>query len=97
MQEIQIIPSKDQSAIKRAVYLYGSVQTSIYCEVSGENSESSYYNNAQNAYCYIGTNKINHDTLIVGWDDGYAASNFRTQPEGNGAWLCMNSWGNWLW
>ena len=93
VQEIQIIPSKDQSAIKRAVYLYGSVQTSIYCEVSGENSESSYYNNAQNAYCYIGTNKINHDTLIVGWDDGYAASNFRTQPEGNGAWLCMNSWG----
>ena len=91
VQEIQIIPSKDQSAIKRAVYLYGSVQTSIYCEVSGENSESSYYNNAQNAYCYIGTNKINHDTLIVGWDDGYAASNFRTQPEGNGAWLCMNS------
>ena len=93
VQEIQIIPSKDQSAIKRAVYLYGSVQTSIYCEVSGENSESSYYNNAQNAYCYIGTNKINHDTLIIGWDDGYAASNFRTQPEGNGAWLCMNSWG----
>lgn len=90
VQEIQIIPSKDQSAIKRAVYLYGSVQTSIYCEVSGENSESLYYNNAQNAYCYIGTNKINHDTLIVGWDDGYAASNFRTQPEGNGAWLCMN-------
>ena len=39
VQEIQIIPSKDQSAIKRAVYLYGSVQTSIYCEVSGENSE----------------------------------------------------------
>lgn len=93
VQEIQIIPSKDQSVIKRAVYLYGSVQTSIYCEVSSQDMDSQYYNTDQNAYCYIGTNKINHDTLIVGWDDGFAASNFKTQPEGNGAWLCMNSWG----
>lgn len=93
VQEIQILPAKDHAAIKRAVYLYGSVQTSIYCEVSSQESNSPYYNIDHNAYCYIGTNKINHDTLIVGWDDSYPAENFRTQPEGSGAWLCMNSWG----
>lgn len=93
VQEIQIIPAKDQAAIKRCVYLYGSVQTSIYCEISSQDSDSPYYNNDACAYCYIGTEKINHDTLIVGWDDSYPASNFSLQPEGNGAYLCMNSWG----
>ncbi len=35
----------------------------------------------------------NHEVLIIGWDDDYDASNFRIKPEGNGAWLCKNSWG----
>lgn len=93
VSEIQILQSKDQAAIKRAVYLYGSVQTSMYCEISSESDKSDYYNQAEHAYCYIGTEKINHDTLIVGWDDSYPAENFKTQPGGNGAYLCVNSWG----
>lgn len=35
----------------------------------------------------------NHEVLIVGWDDNYSASNFRIKPEGDGAWICKNSWG----
>ncbi len=35
----------------------------------------------------------NHEVLIIGWDDDYDASNFRLKPDGNGAWLCKNSWG----
>lgn len=34
-----------------------------------------------------------HEVLIIGWDDEYSASNFRTPPKGDGAWLCKNSWG----
>ena len=34
-----------------------------------------------------------HEILIVGWDDEYPASNFRMKPQGDGAWLCKNSWG----
>ncbi len=34
-----------------------------------------------------------HEVLIIGWDDNYSATNFRYQPEGDGAWLCRNSWG----
>ncbi len=35
----------------------------------------------------------NHEVLIIGWDDDYDASHFRIKPEGNGAWICKNSWG----
>ncbi len=35
-----------------------------------------------------------HVACIVGWDDDYAASNFSTQPPGNGAWIVKNSWGS---
>ncbi|WP_022765583.1 C1 family peptidase [Butyrivibrio sp. XPD2006] len=35
-----------------------------------------------------------HEVLIIGWDDDYSASNFKYTPEGDGAWLCRNSWGD---
>lgn len=35
----------------------------------------------------------NHAVEVVGWNDNYAASNFRNTPPGNGAWLVKNSWG----
>ena len=31
--------------------------------------------------------------VIVGWDDSYPKENFKKQPEGDGAFLCVNSWG----
>ncbi len=93
VQEIKIIPQKDLTGIKEAVYLYGGVQTSLYSSLANSSSISEYYNQQTSAYCYIGTEKINHDVLIVGWDDNYPKDNFNTPPEGNGAFLCMNSWG----
>lgn len=34
----------------------------------------------------------NHAVTICGWDDNKPASEFRNSPEGNGGWLCKNSW-----
>lgn len=93
VQEIRIIPKKDLEGIKEAVYLYGGVQTSLYSALVNSSSVSEFYNPQTSAYFYIGTEKINHDVLIVGWDDNYPRENFNTPPEGNGAFLCMNSWG----
>ena len=93
VQEIQILPSKDYEAIKRAVYEKGGVQSSLYTDLTQLGQDSRFYNADTNAYCYSGPEKANHDSVIVGWDDHFPKENFREMPEGDGAFLCMNSWG----
>lgn len=93
VQEIQILPSGDFEAIKRAVFLYGGVQSSLYTSITDHQSRSIYYNAEKSAYCYEGDRGPNHDVVIVGWDDGYPRHNFPQEPEGDGAFLCVSSWG----
>lgn len=93
VQEIQIIELKDYEKIKEAVLKYGGVQTSIYSAVTGPQPDSEYYNSANSAYCYMGSEAPNHDVLIIGWDDHYSRENFNTPLEGDGAFICQNSWG----
>lgn len=93
VQEIQLIEHKDFEKIKEAVFQYGGVQTSIYSAL-GSNQGSKYYNDDSNSYCYIGTEKSNHDVLIIGWDDNYSRANFNLEVEGDGAFICQNSWGS---
>ncbi len=93
VQEIQIIGSKDFEEIKKAVFLHGGVQSSIYTSLKAANSSSPYYNKEKAAYCYKGEALPNHDIVIVGWDDNYPKENFAKEPEGNGAFICQNSWG----
>lgn len=93
VQEIQIIDGKDYEKIKEAVFQYGGVQTSIYNGLRSSNSSSPYYNKETDAYCYIGTEKPNHDVIIIGWDDSYPKENFSVDLEGDGAFICQNSWG----
>ena len=94
IQEVQIISAKDYEKIKEAVFRYGGVQTSIYSALRSANSESEYYNPKTSSYCYIGTAKPNHDVVIVGWDDNYPKENFSVNLEGDGAFICQNSWGS---
>lgn len=94
VQEIQIIEHKDYEKIKEAVFKYGGVQTSIYSALSSAKVDSDYYNSVTSSYCYIGTEKSNHDVLIIGWDDNYSKSNFNMPVEGDGAFICQNSWGS---
>ncbi len=57
-----------------------------------------YYNSDSCSYFYNGTETLNHEITVVGWDDSYSRYNFNEtcRPEYNGAWLCKNSWGvNW--
>lgn len=93
VQEMRIIPSKDIAAVKEAVFKYGGVQTSLYNSLQNANSYSRYFNRETNAYCYIGTAKPNHEVVIIGWDDNYSKDNFSVPLEGDGAFICQNSWG----
>lgn len=93
VQEIQIIDGKDYEGIKQAVFKYGGVESSLYSTIRSSQGSSVYYNGDTNAYCYIGTEKPNHDVVIIGWDDNYPSSNFNTPLEGDGAFICQNSWG----
>lgn len=94
VQEAQIIESKNLEAIKRAVFLYGGVESALYSSMNYVGEYSMYYNEATNSYCYIGTHRPNHDIVIVGWDDHYPKENFSVNLEGDGAFLCINSWGS---
>ena len=93
VQEMQVMESGDQQKIKEAVFKYGGVQTSIYTTLQDSASTSVYYNSETNAYCYQGSEKSNHDVVIIGWDDSYSKDNFSTPPEEDGAFICQNSWG----
>lgn len=93
VQEVQFPEAKDYNSIKKMVFLYGGVQSSIYLSIDPETMDSYYYNKETYAYCYMGTNKANHDVVIIGWDDSYPAENFAIDVEQNGAFICQNSWG----
>ena len=93
VQEIQIMEGKDYAKIKEAVFQYGGVQTSLYSDLGNSASSSAFFNRANYAYCYMGTEKPNHEVVIIGWDDHYAKENFSVNVEGDGAFICQNSWG----
>lgn len=46
------------------------------------------------AYYVFDETETNHEVSVIGWDDTFSASNFATNPPGDGAWLIQNSWGN---
>ena len=94
VQEMRVIDGKDYEAIKEAVFKYGGVTTSLYSTIRSSQGDSEYYKRSTNSYCYIGTEKPNHDVLIIGWDDNYPKENFSVNLEGDGAFICQNSWGD---
>ena len=79
--------------IKKLIYRYGAIETGIHFDMDAFSLESDHYNYETNAYYYSGDEPENHEVIIIGWDDDYPAENFLITPEGNGAYICQNSWG----
>ena len=94
VQQMLIIDGKDYQGIKEAVFKYGGVQTSLYSTIASSKTKTPYYNKQTNSYCYMGQDKPNHDVVIIGWDDNYPKENFNVDLEGDGAFICQNSWGS---
>lgn len=74
------------AAIKQRIVNYGSAGASMYYS-------NSYLNGGKYFY-YNGELTSNHAVTIVGWDDSISASNFKSSPSTNGAWIVKNSWGS---
>lgn len=94
LEEAIVIKDRDLETIKSAVFRYGGAETSIYSQLAYVDSVSVFYSPETCSYYYDGEEQPNHDIVIVGWDDNYSKSNFTIEPEGDGAFICKNSWGD---
>ena len=93
------------SQLKNAILTYGAVTADISWDgatATGDTGDGStdHYNAATGAIynsttAYGTSNYLNHLVLIVGWDDNYSRTNFKSncRPSSNGAWKIKNSWG----
>ncbi len=97
LQNVVVIPqiknAEDRDLIKNALINYGAVAASHRADFN----ENKYFNKSSSAqYYYDDESESTHRICVVGWDDNYSRYNFLKTPEGDGAWICKNSWGtNW--
>lgn len=79
-----------RDVIKTHIMTNGSLYASI--------STSNFGNDGRNSYVDEPT-MIDHAVSIVGWDDNYSKNNFKSNkgnvPEHDGAYIALNSWGDW--
>ena len=79
-----------QATIKTHIMNYGSVYAGIMAPDFGKNY---YFKDIDD----INLSRGGHAVSIVGWDDNYSKENFKSptgkQPEKNGAYIALNSWG----
>lgn len=99
----------NRNQIKNMINEYGAVGMSIYIDrtyynkdIDKKDAEGNVITDTEgqtekeNVYAYYNnaiTNATNHAVTIIGWDDSFSKDNFKTAPQGDGAWLVRNSWG----
>lgn len=80
-----------KAQIKNFLVTYGGVE----CAMHILGAENTAINLETGAMYYDTKAAIDHDVLIIGWDDNYSKDNFLEghRPEHDGAWIVKNSWG----
>lgn len=90
LQNAYIVNKENKDVIKQLIMEYGSMAFAYYSTISKlcDNPENDSY------YFYIDDNRgTNHAVQVVGWDDNFSKDKFESTPDGDGAWLVKNSWG----
>lgn len=101
VKDVYLINTDNRELIKQAIKKHGAVTASLWADLKNGFSDNegnkyfSKYSYTNNAFYSNVYDRTNHMVSIVGWDDKFSKSNFVEgwQPEGDGAWLCRNSWG----
>ena len=93
VQEIRMLEDAAIEEVKQLIIQYGPVQTSLYMDRKTCDSAHQWYCPETCAYYYTEEAEPTHDVLILGWDDAFPAESFLIPPEGDGAWICQNTWG----
>ena len=92
--EMRLLEGMSADRIRHMIYRFGAVQTSLSMDrTRTDQGRSFYYNEKTCSYYDPVTEPLNHDVLVLGWDDTYSKKHFRVQPAHDGAWICQNSWG----
>ena len=88
VQNVLFLDYDDFNSIKTAIIEYGAVGIGM--------SWNDAFINGASYYCWNDSSIPNHAVTIVGWNDSYSRNNFNKAhlPEGDGAWIIKNSWGN---
>ncbi len=89
IQNSDFLDSSDQTNIKKHIMNTGALMVSYYSK------DSLYYDKVHFSYYDPNNDNTNHAVNIVGWDDDFSRYNFGDYvPDGDGAWICRNSWGS---
>ena len=94
VQQMQLLGGMDRPQIKQMILDRGPVQSSLSMDTARVQSEEYHYYNADTcAYHNPMAETVNHDILVLGWDDSFPRERFRIRPRHSGAWICQNTWG----
>lgn len=107
-KDIYFLPTADasieerKSAVKQMILKYGAVEWSYWHD---DEYIDLVYNEEKSAY-YNPISGVNHEIVVVGWDDDFPKTNFNEvrvryeddsiktfAPESDGAWIVKNSFG----
>ena len=88
----------DTDSIKSHLMNDGALTISYNTTDYAYGDTSDCYSDTYNSYYQTAvTDETNHAITLVGWDDDFSRYNFEgAVPEGDGAWLCRNSWGEYF-
>ena len=94
VQEVRLLTGLSHNQVKRLILEHGAVQSSLCLDRERTDTDDyHYYNALTGAYFDPLIENVDHDVLILGWDDDYSRENFRIKPRSDGAWICQNTWG----